>query len=157
MKFGKITADNVSHDALSLGGVLAGGALSGGIMTFVPEKQQVLARGGMVGIGLLGAASVKGKSSTENLVKFALLGIGIAQGSALIKHFASQSMTIDTTSTASQKFVGGMVGLACPCSPSLASPVINFAALRNANGGPSLIQESYHAEIVGDEVSAGAF
>lgn len=158
MKFGKITADNVSHDALSLGGVLAGGALSGGIMTFVPEKQQVLARGGMVGIGLLGAASVKGKSSAENLVKFALLGIGIAQGSALIKHFANKSMTIDATSTASQKFVGGMVGLACPCeTPALASPVINFAALRSANVNPSFIQESYQAEVIEDEVSAGAF
>lgn len=158
MKFGKITADNVSHDALSLGGVLAGGALSGGIMTFVPEKQQVLARGGMVGIGLLGAASVKGKSSTENLVKFALLGIGIAQGSALIKHFASKSINVDATSTASQKFVGGMVGLACPCdNPALASPVINFAALRNANVNPAYIQETYQAEVIEDGVSAGAF
>ena len=157
MKFGKITADNVSHDALSLGGALAGGALSGGIMTFVPEKQAMLARGGMAGIGLLGAASIKGKSSTENLVKFALLGIGIAQGSALIKHFAGKSMQIDAASTASQKFVGGMVGLACPCySPSLASPVINFAALRSANSVGPFLQETYQDAVV-DYVPSGAF
>ncbi len=157
MKFGKITADNVSHDALSLGGALAGGALSGGIMTFVPEKQALLARGGMAGIGLLGAASVKGKSSAENLVKYALLGIGIAQGSALIKHFAGQSMQIDETSTASQKFVGGMVGLACPCdTPALASPVINFAALRSANSNGSFLQDTYQDAVV-DYVPSGAF
>ncbi len=136
MKFGKITTANVSHDALSLGGALAGGALSGGIMTFVPQKQELLARGGMTAVGLLGAASLKGKSSAENLVKFGLLGIAISQGSALIKHFASQQITIDENSTAANKFVGGMVGLACPCenTPSLASPVINFPALRNADG-----------------------
>src|SRR5690606_2339597 len=106
---------NVSHDALSLGGALAGGALSGGIMTFVPEKQALLAKGGMAAVGLLGAASLKGKSSAENLVKFALLGIGIRQGSELIKHFAGQQIQIDETSTAANKFVGGMVGLASPC------------------------------------------
>lgn len=156
MKFGKITADNVSHDALSLGGALAGGALSGGIMTFVPEKQALLARGGMAGIGLLGAASLKGKSSAENLVKYALLGIGIAQGSALIKHFAGKSMHIDATSTASQKFVGGMVGLACPCNtPALASPVINFAALRSASSEGLYLQDTFQ-EVV-DDVPSGAF
>jgi len=134
MKFGKITSQNVSTDALSLGGALAGGAISNGLMTFVPEKQEVLARGGMALTGLLGAASVKGTNSTENVVKFLLLGFGIAQGAALIKKFAAKEIQIDETSTASQKFVAGMVGLACPCEnnyPALASPVINFAALRN--------------------------
>lgn len=146
MKFGKITAANVSHDALSLGGALAGGALSGGIMTFVPEKQALLAKGGMAAVGLLGAASLKGKTSAENLVKFALLGIGIRQGSELIKHFAGRQITIDETSTAANKFVGGMVGLACPCDhvPALASPVINFPALRSAD--PYQVQASYQEE-----------
>ena len=137
MKFGKITSAKVSHDAISLVGGLAGGAVSGGIMTFVPEKQKLLARGGMAGIGLLGAASLKGNTSAENLVKFALLGVAVAQGTALINHFASQQITIDENSTAANKFVGGMVGLGCPCDesqPALASPVINFPALRNADG-----------------------
>ena len=154
MKFGKITADNVSHDALSLGGALAGGALSGGIMTFVPEKQALLARGGMAGIGLLGAATLKAKSSTENLVKFALLGIGIAQGSALIKHFAGQSMQFDQSSTPSQKFVGGMVGLAWPCDTPVAldSPMINFPALT------SYAEDSYDAiTAYNDSDQSGAF
>lgn len=153
MKFGKITAENVSHDALSLGGALAGGALSNGLMTFVPEKQALLARGGMAGIGLLGAATLKAKSSTENLVKFALLGIGIAQGAALIKHFAGQSMQIDQSSQAS-KFVGGMVGLACPNYPALASPMINFPALR------SYSEDSYDAipaYVDNTEDQSGAF
>jgi hypothetical protein len=137
MKFGKITSKNVSTDALYLGGALAGGALSGGLMTFVPNEQEVLARGGMVGIGLLGAASVKGTSSADKVVKFLLLGMGIAQGAALIKKYAADSITIDAASTAPEKFVGGMVGLGCPCNgngsyPALASPVINFAALSNS-------------------------
>lgn len=145
MKFGKITAANVSHNALSVGGALAGGALSGGIMTFVPAKQELLARGGMTAVGLLGAASLKGKSSVETLVKMALLGIGIRQGSELIKKFAAPQISIDETSTASQKFVGGMAGLACPCDnvPALASPVINFPALRNPG---YQLEESYQEE-----------
>ena len=144
MKFGKITAANVSHDALSLGGALAGGALSGGLMTFVPQNQALLAKGGMTAVGLLGAASLKGKTSAETLVKFALLGIGIRQGSELIKHFAGQQIHIDESSTTANRFVGGMVGLACPCNdvPALASPVINFPALRSA-GAFQGIEPSY--------------
>lgn len=153
MKFGKIKAENVSHDALSLGGAVAGGALSGGLMTFVPAEQELLARGGMAVIGLAGAASLKAKSSAENLVKFALLGIGIAQGSALIKHFASKQISINETSTASQKFVGGMVGLACPCDqPALGSPVIDFGALRNPQG--FIESEATYQD---NTASAGAF
>lgn len=134
MKFGKITAGNVSHNALSLGGVLAGGALSNGLMTFVPAEQVLLARGGMTVVGLAGAASIKGKSSSDNLVKFALLGLAVAQGTALVKKYVGDQVTIDENSTASQKFVGGMVGLGCPDDnvgsyPALASPVINFPAL----------------------------
>ena len=155
MKFGKITAANVSHDALSLGGALAGGALSGGIMTFVPQKQELLARGGMAAVGLLGAASLKAKSSAENLLKFALLGIGIRQASELITHFAGQQIQIDENSTAANKFVGGMVGLACPCDqPALASPVINFPALRNAD--IQGIEASYGQEVE-EEASSAAF
>lgn len=157
MKFGKITAANVSTDALSLGGALAGGALSNGIMTFVPQEQEVLARSGMAGVGLLGAASVKGKTSTSNLVKFALLGFGIAQGSALIKHFASQQMNINENSTASQRFVGGMVGLACPCSGgALASPVINFGALKSP-GVPQIGDSFSNQEVETQQVQVGAF
>jgi hypothetical protein len=134
MKFGKITAGNVSHDALSLGGVLAGGALSNGLMTFVPADQVLLARGGMTAIGLAGAASIKGKSSSDNLVKFALLGFAVAQGTALVKKYAGDQVQIDEASTSSEKFVAGMVGLGCACdggdSPALgASPIINFPAL----------------------------
>lgn len=157
MKFGKITTDNVSHDALSLGGALAGGALSGGIMTFVPQKQELLARGGMSAVGLLGAASLKGKSSAENLVKFILLGMGIRQGSELIKSFAAKEIQISEASTASQKFVGGMVGLACPCDeePYLASPVINFPAL----GNPSEMYNDMEpvSAYQSEEVPAGVF
>jgi hypothetical protein len=132
MKFGKITSQNVSTNALSLGGALAGGAISNGLMTFVPEKQELLARGGMAFTGLLGAASVKGTKSTDKVVKFLLLGIGIAQGTALVKKYAAKAIQVDETSTASEKFVAGMVGLGCPCEgsyPALASPIINFAAL----------------------------
>lgn len=133
MKFGKITSANVSTNALSMGGAIAGGALSGGLMTFVPQKQALLARGGMAFVGLLGAASVKSKSSVENLVKFALLGIGIRQTAELIKGFAEKEIQVTETSTASQKFVAGMTGLACPGDNTsyLAAPVIDFSALRN--------------------------
>src|SRR5690554_3801164 len=132
MKFGKITAENVSRDAISLGGAVIGGALSGGAMTFVPEKQALLARGGMTAVSLLGAASLKGKTTTENLVRFALLGVGITQGAQLVKHFASQHIAVDANSSAGEKFLAGAMGLACPCgvnSPALASPVIDFPAL----------------------------
>jgi hypothetical protein len=132
MKFGKITSQNVSTNAISVAGALAGGAISNGLMTLVPEKQELLARGGMAVTGLVGAASVKGTNSTEKLVKFLLLGFGIAQGAALIKKFSADQIQIDESSSASEKFVAGMAGLACPCEDNyaaLASPVINFAAL----------------------------
>ena len=151
MKFGKITSANGSSNALAMGGALAGGALSGGLMTFVPAEQEVLARGGMAVVGLAGAASIKGTTSAERLVKFGLLGIAIAQGTALVNKFAQKQVTINETSTASQRFVGGMVGLACPCEGSfaaLASPVINFAALDSGYG-----QEGFEVDIV----PAGAF
>lgn len=152
MKFGKITAENVSHNALSLGGALAGGALSGGIMTLVPEKQALLAKGGMAVVGLVGAASIKAKSSAENLVKFILLGVAIRQGSELITHVVKDQITVDPASTSS-KFVGGMVGLACPCDyPALGSPVISFPALMNPYEGQEVVEE-YAAE----ELPAGAF
>lgn len=153
MKFGKITAENVSHNALSLGGALAGGALSGGIMTFVPEKQALLAKGGMAVVGLVGAASIKAKSSAENLVKFILLGAAIRQGTELITHVVKDKITVDPAS-ASSKFVGGMVGLACPCetAPYLASPVINFPALGNPYQ-EEVVDQQYATE----ELPAGAF
>lgn len=166
MKFGKITSANVSTDALSLGGAIAGGALSGGLMTFVPQSQETLARGGMAFVGLLGAASVKPKTSVENLVKFALLGIGIRQSAELIKGFAGKEIQLTETSTASQKFVGGMVGLACPCdaagtTPYLASPTINFPALRSAQAlrnpqAMPLVREIYQEEAP-QAVKVGAF
>lgn len=159
MKFGKITSANVSTDALSLGGAIAGGAISGGLMTFVPEKQETLARGGMAFVGLLGAASVKPKSSIENLVKFALLGIGIRQSAELIKGFAEKEIQISPESTASQKFVAGMTGLACPCdgsTPYLASPTINFGALRNPQGALPAVREVYEDEFA-ENVSTGNF
>lgn len=162
MKFGKITSQKVSHDALSLGGAVAGGALSGGLMTLVPAEQEVLARGGMAAIGLFGASSVKGATSSENLVKFALLGIGIKQTLELIKHFGAQSVTIDETSTASQKFVGGTLGLACPCEdemPALAAPTINFAALKGGMVNPQIseVYQEGNQEMEPKAITAGAF
>ncbi len=140
MKFGKITAENVSYNALSLGGAIAGGALSNGLMTFVPAEQVLLARSGIAVVGLAGAASIKGKTSADNLVKGALLGLSIAQGVALVKKYAGDQITIDENSTASQKFVAGAVGLGCPNDnvgsyPALASPVINFPALEPSSPG----------------------
>lgn len=120
-------------------------------MTFVPEKQALLARGGMAVVGLLGAASVKPKSSVENLVKFALLGIGIRQAAELIKGFAEKEIQVTEASTASQKFVAGMTGLACPCDTTsyLAAPVIDFSALRNPVESISQVSEVYQEEGTG--------
>lgn len=149
MKFGKITSANVSSNALAMGGALAGGALSNGLMTFVPAEQEVLARGGMTVVGLAGAASIKGTTSAERLVKFGLLGFAIAQGTALVNKFAQKQMDINETSTASQRFVGGMVGLACPCEgayPALAAPVLNFADM-----------DQYQPEQIEAGVPEGAF
>ena len=162
MKFGKITSQKVSHDALSLGGALAGGALSGGLMTLVPADQKLYVRGGMVLTGLLGAASVKGATSAENAVKFALLGIGVRQAAELIKHFGSKSVTVDENSTSSEKFVAGTLGLACPCedTPALAAPTINFAALKGAMPMPqidSVYQDPAAVENTDHEIMAGAF
>ena len=134
MKFGKITSKNVSQDALALGGALGGGALSGGIVTLVPEEQKTMARGGITALSLVGASSLKGTTSTEKLVKFLMIGMAIRQGSELIKEFAGKEIQLTEESSTSQKFVGGMVGLACPCEEQnngalRAAPVINFEDL----------------------------
>lgn len=138
MKIGKVTSASISNEALSLGSAVAGGAVSGGLMTLVPAEHKLVARGGMSVVGLLGASVIKGKGTIDTLAKFALLGLGIQQAGELVKHFASQSISIDETSTASQKFLGGMVGLACPCDdyPALASPVVSFPPVASRSAIP---------------------
>jgi len=139
MKFGKITSKKASDSAISLGGAVAGGALSGGIVAIVPQEQKIYARGGILAAGVLGAASLKGATTTEKMVQMALLGMAIAQGGALIKHFAEPSIQVTAESTGSEKFVAGMVGLACPdCDQNYsalrsAAPVINFDDIREEN------------------------
>ena len=79
----------------------------------------------------------------------ALLGMAIAQGGALIKHFAEPSIQVTAESTGSEKFVAGMVGLACPeCDQNYsalrsAAPVINFDNIREDN---LQIEESYQEQ-----------
>jgi hypothetical protein len=133
MKFGKITSSNVSTNALTVGAAVAGGALSGGLMTVVPQKQEKLARGGMVAVGLLGASTLKGTSSAERLVKFMLIGLALRQAGELIKGFAAPQIQVSEASTQGEKFVAGMAGLACPCdNAALAAPMMNFPALNYA-------------------------
>lgn len=135
MKFGKITSPSVSNNALVIGASVAGGAISGGLMTLVPQKQELLARGSMVAVGMLGASTLKGATSTEKLVKFMLLGLALRQAGEIIKNVASPKIEVSDVSTKSQKFIAGMAGLACPCdgAPALASPFINFPALNYAD------------------------
>lgn len=154
MKFGKITSKKASDSAISLGGALAGGALSGGLVTLVPQEQKNYARGGILAAGVLGAASLKGATTTEKMVQMALIGMAISQGSALIKHFAEPEIQVSAESSASQKFVAGMVGLACPeCDQAAlraAAPVINFDDIQEE---PLKIEESYQEQEV-EPVSA---
>lgn len=158
MKFGKITSAKVSQNALSLGGAVGGGALSGGLMTLVPAEQKTLARAGVTGLSLLGAASLNPKTSAETLVQFALIGMAIRQSSELIKEFANKEIQVTPESTTSEKFVAGMAGLACPCEdttmPALASPIIDFAAL-NPVKQPVLNEFNQTEEVV--EVSSNIF
>jgi hypothetical protein len=148
MKFGKITSKNVSHNAIALGGALGGGALSGGLVTLVPQEQKIYARGGITVAGLLGASAIKGTTSVEKVVKFLLLGMSIRQGFDLVKELAEPSIQVDQDSTGGDKFVAGMVGLACPSeefSALRAAPVINFDQLP-AKQEAAQIEESYEQE-----------
>ena len=131
MKIGKISIANISQEAVSFGGAVLGGAVSDGAMAIIPAEHKTVARYGMTGGGILLASVVKGKDSLSQALKMAGIGIAVKQGLAVIREFAEGQITIDETSTAS-KFVGGAVGLACPCDgggyyPALnAAPVINF-------------------------------
>lgn len=149
MKMTKITSAGLSNEALSLASAVAGGAVSGGLMTLVPSEHQLVARGGISVVSIVGAASIKGKGTLETLARFALLGMGVQQAGALVKHFAAPSITVDETSTAGQKFLGGMVGLGCPGDdlPMLASPVINFPSL------PAQASPRAEREVEGTSVS----
>ncbi|MGB7841157.1 MAG: hypothetical protein WBL21_00090 [Salinimicrobium sp.] len=148
MKFGKITSKNVSQNAVTLAGALAGGAVSGGIVTMVPAQQKLYARAGITAAGLLGAAAVKGTGSGDQLVKFLLAGMAIRQGAEMIKEFAQKQMApVDESTTVANKFVAGMVGLACPCENSYgalnAAPVINFDALPASRPVSQITEKSY--------------
>ncbi|MDT0689366.1 hypothetical protein RM549_06185 [Salegentibacter sp. F188] len=158
MKFGKITSKTVSSNAVSFGGAIAGGALSGGIVTLVPDEQKIYARGGIAAAGLLGAAAVKGTSSSDNLVKFLLVGMAIRQGTEMIKEFAEKEMQpVDESTTTANKFVAGMVGLACPdCDNHVralnAAPVINFDDISSERPTPriaALYSEAPQREVSG--------
>ncbi|MDT0643697.1 hypothetical protein RM553_12715 [Zunongwangia sp. F363] len=155
MKFGKITSKTASSSALTLGGAVAGGAVSGGIVAMVPAEQKTYARAGIVAAGTLGAAAVKGTTTGDQVAKFLLLGMAFSQGAALIKEAAAKQMEpVTESTTTANKFVAGMVGLACPCDeqrPMLAAPVINFDKLPAQRPTPQ-IQEVYK-EAAGGEAS----
>lgn len=132
MKFGKITSAKAAENALVLGGALGGGALSGGLMTLVPQEQKIYARGGVTVLSVLGAASMKPKTSAETLVQALLIGMGIRQASEAIRDLTKDKIQVTAESSTTDKFVAGMAGLACPCEESttmLAAPVIDFPKL----------------------------
>lgn len=159
MKFGKITSAKVAENALILGGAFGGGAISGGLVTLVPEEQKLYARGGMMLLGVLGASALKPKTSGETLVQAIAIGMAIRQTSELVKHFAAKEIQVTPESTASQKFVAGAAGLACPCDSAprmLASPVIDFPMLTGVRN-PQI--ESVYQEVADEatEVSSNMF
>ncbi|SFB72252.1 hypothetical protein SAMN04487907_101259 [Zunongwangia mangrovi] len=131
MKIGKISLANISTEAVSFGGAVLGGAVSDGAMAIIPAEHKTAARYGMTGGGILLASIVKGKDSISQALKMAGIGIAVKQGLAAIRDFAEGQISVDDTSMAS-RFVGGAVGLACPCESGgsytalNAAPVINF-------------------------------
>ncbi|WP_417885332.1 hypothetical protein [Zunongwangia sp.] len=132
MKIGKISLANISNETVSFGGAVLGGAVSDGVMAIVPADQKTVARYGMTGGDVVLASLVKGKDSISQIVKMAGIGIAVKQGLAVIRDFAEGQISVDENSLAS-KFVGGAVGLACPCeyengnySKLSAAPAINF-------------------------------
>lgn len=160
MKFGKITSAKVAENALVLGGAFGGGAISGGLVTMVPQEQQIYARGGMVALGVLGASALKPKTSGETLVQALAIGMAIRQTSELVKHFAQDQIQVTAESSASEKFMAGAAGLACPCEDNqtmLASPVIDFPSLPG-KAMPTLpqIEKVYPGEDSREPVAADA-
>ena len=159
MKFGKITSKNVSQNALTLAGALAGGAVSGGIVTMVPAQQKLYARAGITAVGALGAAAVKGTGAADQLVKFVLIGMAIRQGAEMIKEGLEPHVQVDENATTANKFVAGMVGLACPCENAYgalnAAPVINFDALPARSSMPQIneVHASERAQEKASDVS----
>ena len=121
MKFGKLSVSNVSQEAASFGGAVLGAAVSYGAIALVPAEQKQMAQIGMTAGGIVLASVVKGKSTADVMLKLSGIGIAVKQGLNLLRDFAADKVTVDSSSMAS-KFVGGTVGLACPCEQGLNFP-----------------------------------
>ncbi len=109
-----LNADSISNSVENVLLPTIGWAGSGAVVALVPEKQQKIVKGAMLGASILVAAATQAGSRVMKSSTKVLSGIAIRQGVELLQDALRSKYTITDASPASDKMIAGAIGLACP-------------------------------------------
>ncbi|MEM6697197.1 MAG: hypothetical protein AAF599_02285 [Bacteroidota bacterium] len=108
MKLKMFTGKTAANASFDVGSMLAGGMLSSGIEGVVPIEDSKMRKAALAAIGVLGAASVSGNTTTAKIVRNLLLGMGIRQGQRFISESATPTLP-EADGTSMNKFMHDML------------------------------------------------
>ena len=133
MKF-SLTQDALLTSVVVLGSLAVGVVASDAIVNIVPADQKQIAKVGIAGGGLMGAAGLqKDKSTTGTALKSMALGASVKQGVNLMREvFAKDYTPKENPGIADRAFEGAM-GLACPSDNNMALSGETFNAVPTFN------------------------
>lgn len=117
MKTQKLNQKTIVDAGIAAAGLVVGVALSGAIgnvvKDYVPENEEI-AKVGIAGVGLAGAALVSNKDQTGMFVQSVGLGVAAKQGYDLASNAIKSTITVKENPTLADKAIYGAVGLGCP-------------------------------------------
>lgn len=108
MKVKMFTGKTVANSSIDAGSLLTGGMLSSGIEGAVPIDDSKMRKGVLAVVGILGAASISGNSTSAKVVRNLLIGMGVRQGQRFIQEAATPTLP-EVDGTTMNKFMHDMM------------------------------------------------
>ena len=142
MNLSKINNKNLGVSATQAGLGIVGAAGSGALVAIVPEKNQRVAKIGMLIAGVaLTAASVAAKN--PNGAAFSV-GVAVRQGFELASDLLKDKVQITDNSSMGQKAIAGALGLNCPggCQGSYDTSM-RYPALNSPTAYDTVYEEEF--------------
>lgn len=168
MDVSKPNASKIKSTFIMLAGAFLGAMVSEGVMGVIhkgttsadpseikKDATMKLVKRGVITAGSgYGAASVKGTDTTSDLLKGALTGMAVQQGTKLVSE-AVKSTPALSNAAAKTSFTKNMVGLGCACQPL---PTINRPARVRALRNPAYVMASLNGtgNVFNDAISKNA-
>lgn len=107
MKLKMFTGKQVAQTSMDAGSMIVGGIVSSGIEGAIPIDESKTRKGILAVVGILGAASVSGNTTSANIVRNLLLGMGVRQGQRFIVEAGTPELP-EADGTDANKFIHDM-------------------------------------------------